>query len=191
MGVNDAKELKDSMDNEVVGYKENTYDNKSSEKIENNKMFEGINKILDEIYTEHKQNGKVLETNIEESKDLRTKIQKMKNVGGPAVISEQMKYLWNSEELVITKQDKKISLYVNITKDDDNHEVIDKDGHKIHIHIPHQVLVEMAETGDNHVIHIDSGLNANLRYKIKNEMENDIRTKNIENAKTRDQRYNM
>jgi len=172
MGVNNAEELADSMENEVVGSHVTNYDPKSSENMKSNKMFEGINKILDDIYTEHKKNGKVLETNIEESKDLQSKIQNLKKGSKPSVVSEQMKYLTNSMGLVITKQDRKVSLYVNITKDNDDHELVDKDGHKIHIHIPHQVLEKMAETGDDHVIHIDGGLKDNyVIQKNKNNIE--------------------
>ena len=112
MGVNNAVELADTMENEVVGAPGTIYDQKSSESMKSNKMFEGINKILDDIYTEHKKNGKILETNIAESKDLQSKIQNLKN-RAPSIVSEQMKYLSHSKGLIITKQDRKVSLYVN------------------------------------------------------------------------------
>ena len=54
------------------------------------KSSEGISKILDDICTEHRQSRKVLETNIEESKDLRSETQDLMKGGIPAVISEQM-----------------------------------------------------------------------------------------------------
>ena len=179
--MNSGEEIGSAMENEVVGAHVTSNERKTPEQRKSNKMFEGINKILDDIYTEHKQHGKVLKTNIEESQDLRSEIQNLRNGGGPAVISEQMRYLSNSKDLVITKLDKKISLYVNITKDSDDHELIDKDGHRVHIHIPHQVLAEMAETGDDHVIHIDGGLKDKLRYKIEDETKNKSETQNTKN----------
>ena len=52
------------------------------------KISEGISKILDDICTEHKQSRKLLETNIEESKDLRSETQDLMKGGSPAVIFE-------------------------------------------------------------------------------------------------------
>ena len=65
-----------------------------------------------------------------------------------------MKYLTGEEDLVLTRKDHNVSIYVNITKDKENHDNVDIDGHKVHIHIPHQVLVKMAGAGEDHVVHI-------------------------------------
>jgi len=164
MGISSNENIGDSFEKEE-GYAHHLkgYDQRSSESIRNDKMFDGINKILNDIYGEHKENGnKVLETTIEESKGLRDEIKSLTRSSNPSVISEEMKYLSYSKELVITKQDGAVSVYVNITKDKGNRDEIDQDGHRIHIHIPHRVLVEMVETGEDHVIHIGGDLNTKL-----------------------------
>ena len=118
-------------------------------------MFGGINEMLQHIKEEHKLNSDtLLKTNIRKSEYLRNEIKNLTQKSSPGLLSGQLKYI-EDQELLISQQGDEISVYVNITKDTPDHEDVDTDGHKVHIHIPHRVLLEMANAGDDHVIHID------------------------------------
>ena len=159
-------EMKDIIGKEKDETSWGNYPPKRSENRSSEQLIGGINKMLDDIKAEHTQNNKLLQSNFRKSDDLQNNIKNLTRTKIPVVLSEQMKYLVYSEDLVITKQDDEVSVYVNITKDGDNHLEVDKDGHMVHIHIPHRVLEEMAETGDDHVIHINVPQKDASRHKV-------------------------
>ena len=46
-------------------------------------------------------------------------------------------------------------VYVNITQETlETADITDSDGHDVHIHLPHSVLRKLAQTRQDHVIHI-------------------------------------
>ena len=141
-------------------------------------LFGEINDMIADIKEEHKLNSEtLLEANIRQSEYLQKEIanlthshnqnNSLKYTSSPIVIKKQLKYM-SDKELLVSKQDDETSVYVNITKDSADHDEVDQDGHKLHIHIPHRVLVEMAKSGDDHVIHISmSPAIFNPNYVVK------------------------
>ena len=113
-----------------------------------------VNGSISSIKSETSEMPNIISINAASSAPVGELIQNGTNLESSGVLFRQMKYLTGEEDLVLTRKDHNVSIYVNITKDKENHDNVDSDGHKVHIHIPHQVLVKMAGAGEDHVVHI-------------------------------------
>ena len=72
------------------------------------------------------------------------------------ILYEKMAYFTSTEGLSSLNKDNIVPVFLNITKDNAvNRAAVDKDGHQLHIHIPHEVLEKMAKSGQDHVLHIN------------------------------------
>ena len=90
---------------------------------------EPVNGSISSIKGETTQMPNIISINTASSAPVGELTHNGTNLENSSILFQQMKYLTGEENLVLTRKNHNVSIYVNITKDKENHDNVDSDGH--------------------------------------------------------------